>query len=198
MAHIAGGAEVTLGVHGWEDQVGGHCLPACQQPQHQEAGALQQQPPQLGPAVGEAQGLWLCLQRDLVTSRDSHSSTSPGTATPRAWDTPGETGQLCCPLPGCDPALKLTSPSCRVLVTVIPCSWLTIWTVFTVGCGLSCGGVAGTGWRVGPWHPLLWGGTLQHPSQSGYHSRCIAGNSPPQLPPRGGLGGQAGGYYCGY
>lgn len=136
VSHIAGGAEVALGVHGWEDKVGGHCLPACQHPQQQEAGTLQQQPPQLGPAVAEALALWLCLQKDLATSWDSHRSSIPRD---RAWGTPGETGQLCCPLPGCDPALSLTSPSCRVFMTVIPCWSLTMWVLFSVGCGLSCG-----------------------------------------------------------
>lgn len=37
-------------------------------------------------------------------------------------------------------------------------------------------------------HSLRW-----HPFQSGYHSRCIVGNPPPQLPSRVGDGDQAGG-----
>lgn len=88
MAHIAGGAEVALGVDGWEDKVGGHCLPVCQHPQQQQAGTLQQRSPQLGPAVGEAYALWLRLQRDLATSWDSHSSSIPRDSNPQSLGQP--------------------------------------------------------------------------------------------------------------
>lgn len=87
-AHIAGGAEVALGVDGREDEAGGHCPPACQHPQQQEAGTLQQQPPQLGPAVGEAPAPRLCLRRDPATSWDSHSPTIPRDSTPRSLGHP--------------------------------------------------------------------------------------------------------------
>lgn len=147
-AHVAGGAEVAVAVDGWEGKAGGHCLSPSQHPQQQEAGALQEPPPQLGLAVGEAVTLWLHLQRDLAASWDRHSSSSP-----RDRGTPGGTGRLCCPLPGCDPALNLTSPSCRVFVTVIPCWCLTTWVLFSVGYGLSCGTGGGSGWRVEPGLP---------------------------------------------
>lgn len=116
-AHIAEGAEIALAVDGWEDEAGGHCLPAGQHPQQQEAGALQQPRPQAGPAVREAVAPRLCLQRDLPASRDSPAS--PGTATPEVGS-PGETGQLCCPsqdvtLPSASPLPPAgsSSPSSR-------------------------------------------------------------------------------------
>lgn len=73
---------MALGVDGREDEAGGHGLLARQHPQQQEAGTLQQQPPQLSLAVGEAPALRLCLQRDPATSWDSHSPTVPRDGTP--------------------------------------------------------------------------------------------------------------------
>ena len=59
---------MTLRVDGREGEAGGHCPLARQRPQQQEAGTLRQQPPELGPAVGEALALRLCLRRDPAAS----------------------------------------------------------------------------------------------------------------------------------
>lgn len=91
VAHVAGSAEMALGVDGREDEAGRHLPPAREHPQQQEAGTLRQQPLQLGPAVDEAPALWLCLQRDPATSWDSHSPTIPRHSTPGAWGVPGDT-----------------------------------------------------------------------------------------------------------
>lgn len=158
VAHVAGGAEVALTVDGWEDEVGGHCPLARQHPQQQEAGTLWQQPPQLSPAIGEAPALRLCLRRDPATLWDSHSPTVPRGGTPWSLGAPpGGTDQSCHPLPGCVPSGGqrgdthptppiLTSPSWMVLVTVIPCWWLTMRVLLSTGCALSCG--RGGGHRV--------------------------------------------------
>ena len=42
---------------------------------------------------------------------------------------------------------SLTSPSRRLLVTVIPCWWLTMWVLLSMGCGRSCR--RGRGHRMG-------------------------------------------------
>lgn len=68
---------MAFSVDGWEDQAGGHCLPACQHPQQQQTGTLQQHPLQLGLAVGETPALWLCLQRDPSSSWDNYGPTVP-------------------------------------------------------------------------------------------------------------------------